>query len=135
MSAPVIAAITFACAFGSALTGSFIRERLPAPHLSKETQDVVRLGMGLVATMTALLLGLVTAAARSSYDLQDAAIKTSAVNLLTLDRHLAHYGPGTKPTRDLLRAAVEYRLATTWGEGGGGFTATMSSAAIEDIQN
>jgi hypothetical protein len=56
--------ITFASTFGSALAGAYVRDRLPAPHLSKESQDVVRLGMGLVATMTALLLGLVTAAAR-----------------------------------------------------------------------
>ena len=45
----------------------------------------MKLGMGLVATMTALLLGLVTAAARSSFDSQDAAIRTSAANILTLD--------------------------------------------------
>jgi hypothetical protein len=51
--------ITFASTFGSALAGAYVRDRLPAPHLSKESQDVVRLGMGLVATMTALLLGLV----------------------------------------------------------------------------
>lgn len=137
MSAAVIAAITFGCAFGSALLGSFLRDRLPAPHLSRESQDVVRLGMGLVATMTALLLGLVTAAARGSYDVQDTAIKTSAVNLLTLDRHLARYGEATRPTRDLLRTTVEYRLRTTWpDEGGGtGFGAPLPTLAIEDIQN
>ena len=135
MSASVIAGVTFVFVFGAALMGSYLRDRLPPPHLSKESQDVVRLGMGLVATMTALLLGLVTAAARSSYDVQDTAIKSSAVNLLTLDRHLAHYGPDTRPTRDLLRSAVEFRLATTWGEGAGGFSSTLSTAAIEDIQN
>ena len=136
MTATIIAAITFACAFGCALVGSFLRDRLPPPHLSRESQDVVRLGMGLVATMTALLLGLVTVAVRNGYDAQDNAIKTSAVNLLTLDRHLARYGEATRPTRQLLRAAVEYRLKTTWpDEGGGGVTTTLPIAAIEDIQN
>ena len=53
LSAPLIAAITFTCAFGTALIGAFVRDRLPAPHLSKESQDVVRLGMGLVAFLLA----------------------------------------------------------------------------------
>ncbi len=133
----MIAAITFGCAFGGALLGAFIRDRLPAPHLSKESQDVVRLGMGLVATMTALLLGLVTASARSIYDAQDAAIKSSAVNVLTLDRHLARYGDNTGPTRDLIRAAMQVRLDTTWpAEGrGGGYGAAMPTSAVEDIEN
>jgi hypothetical protein len=137
LNATVIAAITFACAFGCALFGSYLRDRLPAPHLSRESQDVVRLGMGLVATMTALLLGLITVAVRTGYDGQDKEIKTSAVNLLTLDRHLARYGETTRPTRDLLRAAVEYRLKTTWPDegGGAGFTSSLPMSAIEDIQN
>ena len=77
------ASLTFACAFGGALLGTYIRSLLPPTHLSKESQDVMRLGMGLVATMTALLLGLVTASARSAFDSQDAAIRTSAANILT----------------------------------------------------
>ena len=75
MTALAVAFITLACAFGAALLGGLIRDRLPAAHLSKESQDVVRLGMGLVATMTALLLGLVTAAARGTFDAQDTAVK------------------------------------------------------------
>jgi Protein of unknown function (DUF4239) len=99
---------------------------------------VVRLGMGLVATMTALfLLGLVTAAARSTFDAHDTAIRNSAVNVLTLDRHLARFGSETRPTRDLLRRAVEFRLENTWPtEGsGGGFGAAQSTSAVESIEN
>ena len=62
-----IASLTFVCAFGGTLLGNYIRSVIPPAHLSKESQDVMRLGMGLVATMTALLLGLVTASARSSH--------------------------------------------------------------------
>ncbi len=58
-----VALITFVCTFGAALAATFIRGWLPPTHLSKESQDVVRLGIGLVATMTALLLGIVTASA------------------------------------------------------------------------
>ena len=137
LSAPAIASITFLCAFGCAMIGSHIRERLPAPHLSKESQDVVRLGMGLVATMTALLLGLVTASARSTFDAQDAAIKSSAISVLTLDRHLARYGVETAPTRSQIRAAMEFRLASTWPSEGtsNGYGATMTTEAVEAIEN
>jgi hypothetical protein len=134
VSALLIAAITFACAFGTALAGAFIRDRLPAPHLAKDSQDVVRLGMGLVATMTALLLGLVTASARSTYDAQDAAIKTSSVNILTLDRHLAEYGPETKPTRDLIRDAVAFRLEAIWPSDGSGGNFASSSSPVPPIE-
>lgn len=138
MRAITIASITFICTFGSALVGTFIRSWLPPTHLSKESQDVVRLGIGLVATMTALLLGLVTAAARGTFDSQDAAIKNSAATILTLDRHLARYGPETKPTRELIRRAVEYRLKTTWDIGGGvnsGLAVNETTPAVEEIEN
>lgn len=66
--------------------------------------------------MTALLLGLVTANAKGTFDTQDGAITTSAVNILTLDRHLARYGSETKPIRDQLRQIVAARIEATWGK-------------------
>ncbi len=114
MTALTIASITFVCAFGSALLGAYVHKRLPAPHLSKESQDVVRLAMGLITTMTAVLLGFVTTAARSTFDAHDTAIRNSAVNILTLDRLLARYGSETTPTRDLLRSIVVFQVETTW---------------------
>ena len=116
MAALTFAFVTFLCTFGCALLGIAIRSALPPPHLSKESQDVIRLGMGLVATMTALLLGLVTAAAKGSYDSQDVAIKNAAASLLTLDRLLARYGPETEPTRDRLRKVVQVRFEQVWPE-------------------
>jgi hypothetical protein len=50
VSAAAFALLTFTCTFGCALLGAYVRDRLPAPHLSKEAEDVVRLGMGLIAT-------------------------------------------------------------------------------------
>ncbi len=114
MSAISLATLTFVCAFGGALVGGYVRSLLPPTHLSKESQDVMRLGMGLVATMTALLLGLVTASARSAFDSQDAAIRTSAANILTLDRLLARYGPETIPIRDGLKKGLAFRIEMTW---------------------
>src|SRR5258705_4139671 len=70
MNPNVIALLAFLGIFGAALLGMRIRTALPEHHLSQETKDTVRLGMGLVATMTALLLGLLIAAAKGSYDTQ-----------------------------------------------------------------
>jgi hypothetical protein len=107
--------------------------------MSKESQDVVRLGMGLVATMTALLLGLVTASAKSTFDTNDQGVRTSAVNILTLDGHLKRYGPETKPTRDLIRSAVAYRIETIWSTNGIGGSRLdrqpTTPPPIEEIEN
>jgi hypothetical protein len=106
--------LTFVCTFGCALAGTVVRTRLPAAHLSKESQDVIRLGMGLVATMTALLLGLVTASAKGSFDSQDVAIRNAASGVLTLDRLLARYGPETHDLRERLRNTVAARVEEIW---------------------
>jgi len=120
------AAITFACTFAAAFLGTVIRTTLPPAHVSKESQDVIRLGMGLVATMTALLLGLVTAAAKGSFDSQDLAIKNAASGILTLDRLLARYGPETQPTRELLRQSLAARIETMWPQEG------VTRSSLED---
>ena len=136
MTALTIAFITFACAFGSAIIGAYVRDRLPAPHLSKESQDAVRLGMGLIGTMSAVLLGLVTATARSTFDAQETAIRDSAVNILALDRHLARYGSETKATRDLLRNAVAFQVETMWPtEGRRHDVVALPTPRVEDIEN
>jgi hypothetical protein len=80
--------IVFVCTFGSALLGMRLRTVLPAHHLDDETKDTVKVGIGLIATMTALVLGLITASAKSSYDAVDSAVKSTAVDVLTLDRIL-----------------------------------------------
>jgi hypothetical protein len=118
MTALTYAFITFVCTAGCAVLGTNIRTWLPEAHLNKESQDVIRLGMGLVATMTALLLGLVTAAAKGSFDAQDVAVKNAAAGLMTLDRLLARYGPETQPSRGLLRHAVADRLESMWPPNG-----------------
>ena len=135
MSAATIAVVTFACTFGGALAASYVREVLPAPHLAKESQDVVRLGMGLVATMTALLLGLVTASAKASFDESNVTIRTTAVNFLSLDRDLARYGPETQTTRDLIKRILAFRLDNTWPLEGEASYTPLPTTEVEAIGN
>ena len=109
-----IASIVFVCAFGGALLGMFIRFLIPEHHLSEDTKDVIKLGMGLIATMTALVLGLMIATAKSSYDTQNEAVKHTAAKVLLLDRMLSNYGPETKEARELLRRTLASRLEAIW---------------------
>ncbi len=111
-----IALIVFACVFGGALLGMFLGGVLPEHHLSEDTKDVVKLGMALIGTMAALVLGLMIATAKSSYDAQDAAVKHTAAKVLLLDRMLSNYGPQTKEARELLRQTVASRLEAIWPE-------------------
>jgi hypothetical protein len=85
----------FAFTFGGALLGMWLRALLPEGQLNAESKDTVRLGVGLIATMTALVLGLVTASAKSSFDAVEAGIRQYAIDLLALDRILARYGSET----------------------------------------
>jgi hypothetical protein len=141
MTALGFSVVTFIGAFGGACLGIFVRSLLPQTHLTKESQDVIRLGMGLVATMTALLLGLVTAAAKGSYDSQDNALRSAASGVLTLDRLLARYGPETQPIRVLLHRVVERRVEAMWPADGGPSVDVVSpsmvhaSAPAEEVEN
>jgi len=114
---PIAIALTaFAFVFGGALLGIYCRRLLPDTHLSAESKDVVKLSVGLIATMTALILGLVVASAKSSFDETNASVKHFAGDLITLDRVLARYGPETMETRDLFRRVITYRVNALWPE-------------------
>jgi hypothetical protein len=113
-----ISAIVFGCAFGGALLGMWLRARLPAQHLTDETKDVVKLGVGLIGTMAALVLGLLVASAKSSWDQRRGELTQMAANTILLDRELAHYGPETGNIRGLLKVAVAKMIDETWARNG-----------------
>ena len=114
----VIGAIVFACTVAGALTGMWMRAILPGRHFDADSRDTVKLGIGLVATMAALVLGLVTASAKSTFDAVDTAVKSAAMDVLTLDRLLARYGPETEPIRAHLKQTVATRIEMIWPQGG-----------------
>ena len=109
MSSMAISWIVFACVFGGALLGMWLRAALPEHHRSTESKDIVRLGMGLIGTLAALVLGLLIASAKSAYDTQRSEFTQLSANLILLDRVMAHYGPETQEARDLLRRSVDQR--------------------------
>src|SRR6516165_251517 len=114
MNSNAIRPIVFACIFGAALFGIFLRTVLPEQHLSADSKDTVRLGMGMIATMAALVLGLLVASAKNFYDTESSELTQLSANVILLDRVLAHYGPETKEVRDLLRSTAVRTLDLTW---------------------
>src|SRR6516162_10544163 len=109
--------LILACIFGAGLFGMFLRNRLPEQHLSVDTKDTVRLGIGMIATMAALVLGLLVASAKNFYDTQSSELTQLCANVILLDRVLAHYGPETKEVRNLLSSAVARTLDLIWRQG------------------
>jgi len=110
--------IVFAFVFGGALIGLCLGAVLPREHLSSDSKDIVKMGMGLVGTMTAILLGLLVASAKSFYDSQGDELTEMSAKIVLLDRVLAHYGSETKEARDLLRGAVARVVNTMWRQTG-----------------
>ena len=106
--------IAFACTFGGAVLGMWLPRVLPPHHLDTRSKDTIRVGIGLISTITALVLGLVTASAKSSFDAADAAVEQSATNILALDRTLARYGSETNEIRRALQQALRARIDTIW---------------------
>lgn len=119
MSSFTIALIIFSVILGGAALGLFLKSILPEAHLSPESREVVKLSIGLIATMTALVLGLMVGSVKSSFDAKGEEYNRICSNLVLLDRLLAQYGPDTAAPRALLKAAVTARseeLAQRKGE-------------------
>jgi Protein of unknown function (DUF4239) len=114
MSSIQLALLSLVSVFGGAALGIFLRAMLPQHHLSAETKDTVKLSMGLVATMTALLLGLLVASAKGSYDAQRSQLIQMSAKLAFLDRVLANCGPDASEARAVLRMGTERMIARIW---------------------
>lgn len=114
MSSIPIALIAFICVFGGAVIGMIVHTRLPTRYLDGESKDVVKLVMGLIGTMSALVLGLLIASAQGNYQTQRAHVAQLSADVLELNRILSLYGPESKETRELLRQSVIDAIEQIW---------------------
>ena len=112
MNPVAVALITLVVTFG----GAFVGMALPGQHLSEDTKDVVRLGTGLVGTIAALVLGLLIASAKTSYDTQNSQVKQMTADIILLDLILAQYGSESHAARDLLRRSADPLVERIWRE-------------------
>jgi len=105
--APIaISLLAFALALVGVLLGTVVQKMLPEGHLSSDSKEVVKLSMGVVATLAALVLGLLVASAKSTYDAPESDINQITAYVILLDNLLAKYGEEAKAARATLRQAV-----------------------------
>jgi hypothetical protein len=116
MSPIAVPLLAFGLALVGLLLGSFMQRMLPEGHLSSDSKEVVKLSMGVVATLAALVLGLLVASAKSTYDARESEINQITANVILLDTLLAKYGEGAQAARVSLRQAVPAIVDRIWSE-------------------
>lgn len=114
MSSIIFGLVAFVCAFGGALLGLFLRSILPDHHLREDSKDAVKTGAALVATLAALVLGLLISSSKNSLDAMNTAFAKSGAQIIMLDRVLTFYGPEAKEVREQLRDVVQARIERIW---------------------
>jgi hypothetical protein len=134
VSALVISLVAFACIFGGTLLGMFLRTILPGHHVSEDSQDAVKLGIGMIATLAALVLGLLIASAKGNLDTMSSGLRQVGSRVILLDRVMAQYGPETKEARELLRRSVAATIKRIWPEGNIKQKAVESPEGRADIE-
>jgi hypothetical protein len=137
MSSLTIALISAGCIFGGVLLGLLLQNLLPGHHLSNDSKETVKLGAGMIATLSALVLGLLVSSAKSNFDMVNAEVTQGAAKVIQLDRVLANYGPETKDARELLRRTVIAGIQTFWPEdkaAAAGMTAFERASGMEQVQ-
>jgi hypothetical protein len=137
MSSLTIALISAACIFGGVMLGLLLQNLLPGHHLSNDSKETVKLGAGMIATLSALVLGLLVSSAKNNFDTVNAEITQGAAKVIQLDRVLANYGPETKEARELLRRSMVAGIETFWPEdktAAAGMTAFEQASGMEQVQ-
>lgn len=94
-----------------------LRGIIPQRHLDPDTRDLIKLGVGLIGTMSALVLGLLVASTKGSYDTKRSELAQMAGNAILLDRVLAHYGPEAGDIRDALHSALAAMVGSNGANG------------------
>jgi hypothetical protein len=112
----VTAVLVFLSMLAGAFVGASLRRVIPPEHMGEQSRNIVNLAIGLIATLSALVLGLLVASAKSAFDSRNDEIKQSAARLVVLDRTLRQYGPETTQIRALLQELTQRRIDHTWNK-------------------
>lgn len=111
MTTLITTLIFFLSTLVAALLGMLFKKKIPSNYLDADSRSAINISMGMVVTLTSIVLGLLTATSKSSFDQMDAAVKQTAIQLLTLDRILVHYeGQDAQEIRSRIRHAVKNNL-------------------------
>jgi hypothetical protein len=110
MSPALVFLVVLACTFGSMLLAVYVAGFLPPDHLTGTSKETIHAIMGVMALLTAVVLGLLIYSAKTAFDTKDTEFRHASAKIVLLDRVLAHYGPEAAEARKLLREAVEKKL-------------------------
>jgi hypothetical protein len=133
----IVGLISVVCISIGLLVGLFLQNILPAHHLNAASKDTVRIGAGMLATLTALVLGLLVSSAKSSFDAMNTAIASGGAKVVMLDRVLANYGPEANEARQQLRRSIAGAIDRIWSSektSAGGLHAAESGTGLDMIQ-
>jgi hypothetical protein len=108
--------IAFLFILSGAVLGLYLNSRLPEHHLSASSKDAIKVGAGLIATLTALVIGLLVSSAKTSFDSMNDEIKEASAQIIILDHLLVKYGPAADPARDMIKSNLAFVLEKIWPE-------------------
>jgi len=134
----LISLAVLAIVFCSAMLGMQLSRILPQDHLTDQTKSVVTVSTGVVGTLTALVLGLLIAAANSSFNTKNQEVIEIAADLIRMDRMLRRYGPEADGLRDLLRRCTAMKIQDLFPEGATklpNFANPRTLALLEEVQD
>jgi hypothetical protein len=112
----LIGLAVFAIIFGGAMLGMVLGKVLPEQHLSTDSRDSIRIVMGMLATLSAVVLGLLTGTSMTSLGEKESELRAAGVQFILLDRTLAEYGPETDNIRLTLKELLAQRIGQIWPE-------------------
>jgi len=135
MSDIIIALVILAGTCGGLLLTMSLRHRLPPHHEDDATRDLIKIATGMMATLVALILGLLVNSAKTTFDTATAEVTQSGAQIITLDRMLRNFGPEAQPVRELLRSHLAGNIARIWPGrvGHGGIVNRDDSSALDQV--
>jgi len=137
MNSTVIGLVSVVLIFGGALVGFALQRTLPNHHLGKDSHEIVKLGAGMIATLTAMVLGLLVSSAKSSFDTMNQGLVQAGAKVIVLDRILAQYGAETADLRTQLQRSVAATIENLWPReqtAAAGLAAVERANALELVQ-
>jgi len=116
LSALAISLVACVIMLCGATGGVLLQKILPEHHLNTHSKDIVRLGSALIATISALVLGLLITSAKNTYDTQRNEVREITAKMILIDNQLKRYGLEARPARELLRQSVGPEIDRIWGK-------------------
>lgn len=103
MTTTATSALIAGIIFAASLIGLALPRVLPERHLSKDTLDAIKLGTGMLSVLASLVLGLLIATVKTSFDTTASQVRVYSADLIVLDETLRDYGAATVPIRRMVR--------------------------------